>query len=98
MASAWCPRCGTESHRVHAWHLRRLADLPVGGCSAVMELRVRRLLCTEMEYARSGPSVSRSPLWPADTHAARYGWQPRSGRSRSPWPDEPASHCWVRSV
>lgn len=49
MASARCPRCGTESRRVHAWHLRRLADLPVGGRPAVMELRIRRLLCIDLE-------------------------------------------------
>lgn len=49
MSSAPCPRCGTESRRVHAWHLRRLADLPVGGRPAVMDLRVRRLLCTDVE-------------------------------------------------
>ena len=40
-----CPRCGGASRRVHAWHLRRLADLPVAGRSLVIELRVRRLVC-----------------------------------------------------
>ncbi|MEV1296114.1 transposase family protein [Pseudonocardia sp. NPDC049635] len=49
MTSASCPRCGTESRRVHAWHLRRLADLPVGGRPVVMGLRVRRLLCTDVQ-------------------------------------------------
>jgi transposase len=30
---------------VHAWHVRRLNDLPVAGRSLVIELRVRRLVC-----------------------------------------------------
>jgi transposase len=30
---------------VHAWHVRRLTDLPVAGRSLVIELRVRRLAC-----------------------------------------------------
>jgi transposase len=30
---------------VHAWHVRRLTDLPVAGRSLVIELRVRRLVC-----------------------------------------------------
>ena len=34
-----CPRCGGASRRVHAWHLRRLADLPVAGRSLVVELQ-----------------------------------------------------------
>ena len=40
-----CPRCGGASRRVHAWHLRRLTDLPVAGRSLLIELRVRRLVC-----------------------------------------------------
>jgi hypothetical protein len=40
-----CPRCGGASRRVHAWHVRRLTDLPVAGRSLVIELRLRRLIC-----------------------------------------------------
>ena len=40
-----CPRCGGASRRVHAWHVRRLTDLPVAGRSVVIELHVRRLVC-----------------------------------------------------
>jgi transposase len=40
-----CPRRGSVSRRTHAWHLRRLADLPVAGRGVVIELRVRRLSC-----------------------------------------------------
>ncbi|NMH98763.1 ISL3 family transposase [Pseudonocardia sp. K10HN5] len=49
MALAACPRCGTESRRVHAWHLRHLADLPVAGRSVMVDLRVRRLVCGSAE-------------------------------------------------
>jgi hypothetical protein len=30
---------------MHAWHVRRLTDLPVTGRSLMIELRVRRLVC-----------------------------------------------------
>ena len=30
---------------MHAWHVRRLTDLPVAGRSLVIELRVRRPVC-----------------------------------------------------
>lgn len=42
---AACPRCGGMSRRVHAWHVRRLIDLPVTERGMVVELRVRRLVC-----------------------------------------------------
>ena len=42
-----CPRCGSASRRVHAWHVRRLTDLPVAGRSVVIELHVRRLVCQD---------------------------------------------------
>jgi transposase len=41
-----CPQCGQFADRVHAYHQRRLADLPVGGRGVVIELRVRRLVCS----------------------------------------------------
>ena len=44
-----CPRCGNLSRRVHAWHVRRVADLPLGGRSVVIELQVRRLVCQTIE-------------------------------------------------
>jgi transposase len=43
---AACPRCGGASRRVHASHVRQLADLPVTGQRLMIELRVRRLVCT----------------------------------------------------
>jgi transposase len=45
MPEGVCPECGTASRRVHAWHLRRLTDLPVAGRGVVVQLRVRRLVC-----------------------------------------------------
>jgi transposase len=40
-----CPGCGQLTRRVHAYHVRRLADLPAGGRGVIVELRVRRLVC-----------------------------------------------------
>ena len=45
-AAVACPQCGQPSQRVHAYHRRRLTDLPVGGRGVVVELRVRRLVCS----------------------------------------------------
>lgn len=43
--TATCPGCGTESGRVHARYVRRLADAAVGGQRMVIWLRVRRFAC-----------------------------------------------------
>ncbi|MFI5915780.1 ISL3 family transposase [Dactylosporangium sp. NPDC051541] len=43
--SVGCPACGAPTGRVHAYHLRRLVALPVGGRGVVLEVRVRRLRC-----------------------------------------------------
>nr|WP_239373623.1 ISL3 family transposase [Frankia sp. Cj5] len=47
-----CPRCGTRTTRVHGYHRRRLADLPVGGRPVVIELTVRRLVCGNLTCPR----------------------------------------------
>ncbi|GAB7039665.1 MULTISPECIES: ISL3 family transposase [Catenuloplanes] len=47
-----CPDCGQLSDRVHAYHQRRLADLPVGGRAVVVHLRVRRLVCAARSCSR----------------------------------------------
>jgi transposase len=44
-----CPRCGGTSRRVHAWHARRLAVLPVAGRGVLIELQVRRLVCQDAQ-------------------------------------------------
>lgn len=38
-----CPACGVSSGRVHGYHLRTVADVPVDGRQVVV--RVRRLAC-----------------------------------------------------
>ncbi|MER5223969.1 transposase [Streptomyces flaveus] len=50
--AAACPGCDSPSERVHGYHLRQLADLPVGERSVVIELRVRRLRCDNPDCAR----------------------------------------------
>ncbi|WP_435126564.1 transposase family protein [Micromonospora tulbaghiae] len=42
---AACPHCGQLSDRVHAYHQRQVADLPVGGRAVIVQVRVRRLVC-----------------------------------------------------
>jgi hypothetical protein len=43
--SAWCPRCGRPSARVHSTYERRLADAPTGGQPVVIRLAARRFFC-----------------------------------------------------
>ncbi len=40
-----CPVCGIPTARVHGYHRRSLADVPVDGRPVVVRLRVRRLVC-----------------------------------------------------
>jgi transposase len=47
-----CPGCGLLTRRVHAYHVRRLEDLPLGGRGVVLEVRVRRLACRNSGCAR----------------------------------------------
>ncbi len=44
-APARCPGCGAEASRVHDYHQRTLADLPLDGRRVLMVVRVRRLVC-----------------------------------------------------
>ena len=43
--SVCCPLCGQETARLHSHYLRTLADLPCGGRSVRLSLRVRRFRC-----------------------------------------------------
>ena len=43
--AAACPACGVSSGRVHGYHWRTVADIPVDGRRVVVRVRVRRLLC-----------------------------------------------------
>jgi transposase len=40
-----CPMCGTPTARVHGFHGRTVADVPVDGRRVVVSVRVRRLVC-----------------------------------------------------
>jgi len=48
-AGANCPRCGTWSEAFHSSYERNLADLPIAGRRAVVNLRVRRFRCYQPE-------------------------------------------------
>src|SRR3954465_14535705 len=43
--AAVCPVCGASSGRVHGYHWRTVADVPVDGRRVVVRVRVRRLVC-----------------------------------------------------
>ncbi|MEV4289289.1 ISL3 family transposase [Nonomuraea bangladeshensis] len=47
-----CPSCGTVTGKVHGYHQRRLADRPVDGLPVVIELRLRRLVCINLDCVR----------------------------------------------
>ncbi len=49
---AVCPACGTASGRVHGGYRRRLADMAVSGHKTVIDLMVRRFICTARECDR----------------------------------------------
>ncbi len=38
-----CPGCGTETARVHGYHERIAADVPVDGRCVLVRVRVRRM-------------------------------------------------------
>jgi transposase len=43
--TAACPGCATETGRVHGYHERTAADVPVDGRRVVVKVRVRRMRC-----------------------------------------------------
>jgi hypothetical protein len=63
------PRCGGTSRRVHAWHTRRLADLPVAGRRVTLELHVRRLICPNAGCSQR--TMMSLPLPPTPTPTPR---------------------------
>lgn len=44
-STAVCPVCAVLSGRVHGYHWRTVADLPIDGRRVVVRVRVRRLVC-----------------------------------------------------
>ena len=47
-----CPACGTPTGRVHAFHERVPADVPVDGRRVLVRLRIRRMRCPVNTCAR----------------------------------------------
>ena len=59
--TAACPKCGSESGRVHSRYSRTLADAAIGGRRVEIRLTVRRFFCRlPAASARSSPSRSRA--------------------------------------
>src|SRR6266571_6943657 len=51
-AGAICPLCGAWSEAFHSSYARGLADLPIAGRQAVIDLRVRRFRCYQSDCPR----------------------------------------------
>jgi transposase len=47
-----CPACGTVTGKVHGYYQRCLAGTPVSGVPVVIELTLRRLVCTSLDCPR----------------------------------------------
>jgi transposase len=47
-----CPACRTETFRVHGYHERTAADVPVDGRRVVVRVRVRRMRCPDLGCPR----------------------------------------------
>ena len=47
-----CPACGTPTRRVHAFHERMPADVPVDGRRVLLRVRIRRMRCRSSSCAR----------------------------------------------
>jgi len=47
-----CPLCDQPTERVHAYHRRQIAALPVAGRGVVVDVQVRRLRCLTVECPR----------------------------------------------
>lgn len=47
-----CPERGTPTGRVHGFHGRRVADVPIDGWRVVVSVRLRRLVCPVLGCSR----------------------------------------------
>ncbi len=47
-----CPVCGVATERLHGYHVRTVADVPVDGRQVVARVRVRRLVCPVLSCRR----------------------------------------------
>ena len=50
-----CPCCGEETSRVHGYHGRTAADVPVDGRRVLVPVRVRRMRCPVLDCPRQNP-------------------------------------------
>jgi transposase len=44
-----CPACGTETSRVHGYHERTPADVPLDGRRVLVKVRARRMRCPDLD-------------------------------------------------
>ncbi|WP_083889673.1 transposase family protein [Nocardia pneumoniae] len=56
--SGSCPRCGSDSVRVHSWYWRQLADVSIAGSAVVLRLRFVGS-SVRIPVVRQGLSLSR---------------------------------------
>ncbi|KPI13677.1 hypothetical protein OK006_10975 [Actinobacteria bacterium OK006] len=61
LGMAACPACQAPSGRVHCYHLRVVAELPVYGRRKVVRVRVRRLVCLTRDCRHGLRRRSRGP-------------------------------------
>jgi transposase len=67
---AACPGCGAGSVRVHGYHRRTVADVPLDGRPVTVEVRVRRLVCLTPDCCNT--FVNRCPVsWNVTSAAPR---------------------------
>ena len=66
-----CPACGEETMRVHGYHERTAADVPVDGRCVLVKVKVRRMRCP-VPGCRGRRSASRFPAsWTVTSGASR---------------------------
>jgi transposase len=70
-AAVACPGCGTETARLHGYHDRTVADVPVGGRRVQVLVRARRL-------------VSLIAAWRGEPLGVADAWVMRKGATRGP--------------
>src|SRR6478735_6964693 len=57
-----CPNCGVASACVHSYYNRQLSDLPIGGASLQIQIRVKRFRCLQTHCKRQTFAESLSEL------------------------------------
>jgi hypothetical protein len=81
---ASCSKCGAWSEAFHSSYARNLADLPISGRQAVVDLRGRRFRCYQPVCPRK-PSSNKSLCWLNATLTGHAGSGRCSNRSTSLW-------------